>query len=302
MRTPILFIVFNRPTVTQLVFDRIREAAPSRLYVAADGPRDGRSAENVLCNEVRKIATNIDWPCELKTLFRNTNLGCKLGVQTAIDWFFEREESGIILEDDCLPNIDFFRYASWALDTYRNEKSVWHINGNNFLAKKKLYQNNVISFTSLAQVWGWATWRDRWQHYQSDLTALSCEAKSSIKNWQISRIGKILKMYHLMKLKEGLDTWDYQWQITILNNRGLCISAESNMISNIGDGIDATHTRKDNRMRLETQGINSQFEYVRPFLNKKLTAWYEKKMGSFRLIRAVEYLIRSGIAKNGASV
>lgn len=139
MQTPILFIVFNRPAVTNKVFEHIRTVSPSRVYVAVDGPREDRHVEKDLCNEVRKIVANVDSPYEVKTLFRDRSFGCRVGVQTALDWYFEHTNEGIILEDDCLPNIDFSRYCAWALDVYRDDKKVWHINGNNFLAPISLY-------------------------------------------------------------------------------------------------------------------------------------------------------------------
>src|ERR1044071_2624296 len=96
----VLFVVFARPDTTARVFDMIRKVRPAKLYVAADGPRPGKEGDKEHCEEVRKIATNIDWPCELRTLFRDTNLGCGEAVCSAISWFFEHEEEGIILEDD----------------------------------------------------------------------------------------------------------------------------------------------------------------------------------------------------------
>ena len=105
---PILFLVFNRPETTAIVFNVIREAKPSRLYVASDGPREDRENESVLVDAVRKISTTVDWPCEVMTLFRDNNLGCKQAVSGAISWFFDHEQEGIVLEDDCVPHPDFF--------------------------------------------------------------------------------------------------------------------------------------------------------------------------------------------------
>jgi len=112
-------MVFNRPDTTQQVFEAIRQAKPPRLYVAADGPRADKAGEHEKCKEVRQIATNVDWDCEVKTLFREKNLGCRVGVSTAIDWFFENEEEGIILEDDCLPSQSFFWFCEELLERYR---------------------------------------------------------------------------------------------------------------------------------------------------------------------------------------
>ena len=110
LKTAVLFLVFNRPDTTRQVFEAIRQAKPPRLYVAADGPREGKLGEVERVKEVRTIATAVDWPCEVKTLFRDKNLGCKKGVSSAITWFFEQEKQGIILEDDCLPHLDFFSF------------------------------------------------------------------------------------------------------------------------------------------------------------------------------------------------
>ena len=155
----VLFIVFNRPETAGIVFDAIRQAKPPRLYIAADGPRSGNESEVALCKEVREIASSVDWECEVKTLFREENLGCRFGPNSAIDWFFESEYSGIILEDDCLPHPDFFKYCDWALTEFKDNPKIWHINGNNFDCPVSHYDRNVC-FTSLPQVWGWATLRD----------------------------------------------------------------------------------------------------------------------------------------------
>ena len=101
--TPILFLIFNRPDLTARVFDRIREVQPKYLYVAADGPRIDKPEDVEKCESARKVVLDqIDWPCELKTLFRQENLGCGIAVSQAINWFFEHVEQGIIIEDDIL--------------------------------------------------------------------------------------------------------------------------------------------------------------------------------------------------------
>ena len=116
IKSAVLFIIFNRPDTTKKVFDQIKAGKPGRLYIAADGPRMNRPGEEVLCRQTREIINDVDWPCEVKTLFRQTNQGCKEAVSSAIAWFFENEEEGIILEDDCLPNNSFFRFCDTLLE------------------------------------------------------------------------------------------------------------------------------------------------------------------------------------------
>src|SRR5690349_2048344 len=132
MKSAILFLVFNRPETTARVFEAIRAAQPPRLYVAADGPRASRIGESERCDLTRRIASAVDWPCDITTLFRAANLGCKNAVSSAISWFFEHEEEGVILEDDCLPDPSFFRYCDELLAHYRDDTRIGLISGNNF--------------------------------------------------------------------------------------------------------------------------------------------------------------------------
>ena len=163
--TSILFLIFNRPEETKRVFESIKEAKPSKLYLASDGPRSHVIDEEKIVSEVKLNVLNaIDWDCEVKTLFREKNLGCKIAVSEAISWFFDHEDQGIILEDDCLPSQSFYRFCEELLNIYKNDLRIWHISGDNF-------QNGIARseesyyYSKFSHVWGWATWKDRWQHY-----------------------------------------------------------------------------------------------------------------------------------------
>ena len=275
-----LFIVFSRPDTTSKVFEAIRQAKPPRLYVAADAAREENPDELDRVQKVRKIATSVDWPCEVHTLFQKENLGCRYGPNLAIDWFFEHEREGIILEDDCLPEPGFFAYCEWALDKFRDEKAIWQINGNNFAAPAHLYRGN-IDFVSLPQAWGWASWADRWLHQICNPFFLQdATTPEIVRNWQISRVARLNKASHLETLKRGLDTWDYQWHMVVLNHKGLVISPRQNQISNIGDGGYATHTKANSpKTGLRTRLFEFQDSDVQVSLNRRLTGWYEQKMG-----------------------
>jgi len=129
LKTAVLFMTFNRPDTTKQVFEAIRKAEPPRFYVAADGPRADKAGEREKCERGRRITTQVDWDCEVRALFREKNLGCRAGVSSAIDWFFENEEEGIILEDDCLPSLSFLWFCEELLERYRGDMRVWHISG-----------------------------------------------------------------------------------------------------------------------------------------------------------------------------
>ncbi|MDB5109104.1 MAG: hypothetical protein JWR67_218 [Mucilaginibacter sp.] len=244
-KSAVLFIIFNRPDTTEKVFERIKATRPARLYVAADGPRDGRDEESVLCKQARDIATQINWDCELKTLFKEKNAGCKEAVSSAINWFFDNEEEGIILEDDCLPANSFFRFCDLLLDKYRFDTRIRHISGANFQHGIKR-GNATYYFSNITHVWGWASWRRTWKDYDKELSRYN---ESDIREKLESLFNDSLivdSWQHIFKeLKAGnIDTWDYQMGFTNYFNNSLCIVPNINLISNIGFNDNATHTTK----------------------------------------------------------
>ena len=243
-RSPVLFLVFNRPDTTQRVFDAIRASRPPRLYVAADGPRAGRAGEAERCEAVRRIATAVDWPCELVTLMRSDNLGCKVAVSSAITWFFEHEPEGIILEDDCLPDPSFFGFCDALLERYRDDDRVMCVSGDNFVSAQWAPEHGYY-FSRYAHIWGWASWARAWRHYSVDLPSASGERVIDVlaRTFPESKAVRD-QWYDLMTdVAAGrIDTWDYQWSYAIWQRQGVSCMPRSNLISNIGFGPGATHT------------------------------------------------------------
>lgn len=246
-KTPILFLVFNRPDLTQKVFEKIRKVRPGRLYVAADGPRQDCSADVDACIEARRIATDVDWNCDVRTLFRERNLGCGRAVKEAIDWFFNCEEEGIILEDDCLPEPCFFPYCEEMLDWYRDEQQVAMISGFNGIPRSH-WQASRIHLTAIPHIWGWATWRRAWSG-----------AMPTLDDWRAfrdsERFGSTIgcpraEMFwknQMDQFFEGkIDTWDLPWVLKIWIDGGLSISPGVNLVKNVGFDERGTHTRANN--------------------------------------------------------
>ncbi len=241
--TPILFLVFNRFNTAQRVFDEIRKQKPKYLYVAADGPRRSKIGEAEKCQKVRSLVDLIDWDCELKTLFRDENLGCGKAISSAITWFFQQVEQGIILEDDCVPHPDFFHYCEEMLNHYRDNETIKIISGDNFQDGQQRGSASYY-FSAYPNIWGWATWRRTWEGYdlyldQDTLLELKDALDFYFPSWNERQmwIDKFLTMK-----RQGVNTWDYQLLFKIWRDRGLCINPNVNLISNIGAGEDATHT------------------------------------------------------------
>ncbi len=243
MKSPILFITFNRPDKTARVFDAIKEYKPERLYIASDGPRAHKEGEGDLVLETRKILSHIDWPCEVKKLYRDENLGCKVAVSSAITWFFEQEEMGIILEDDCLPNQSFFEYTTLLLNTYKDDEKVFHINGTNLLSpipKEKL--DTTYYFSQNVHVWGWASWRRAWEKYSINMDTLHHDKAHILGQFTDKKVGTFWYSLFTHIKEDKVDTWDAQWVYSIYKHGGLALSPSVNLIENIGFDQSATHT------------------------------------------------------------
>jgi hypothetical protein len=244
---PVLFLAFNRPDTTARVMEAIRAARPQRLYIAADGPRDGQSREAERCAEVRGLATRVDWPCKVRTLFRQSNLGCRQAVSSAITWFFDQESEGIILEDDCLPSKSFFPYCAELLTRFRDDQRIMCITGNNFQRDMNGYPYSYY-FSKYNHIWGWATWRRAWLCYDDTMNLYpkfvdynSFKALSSSCEFLDYWKGELDKVY-----QRTLDTWDYVWMFSCWANSGLTCTPRVNLVSNIGFGDDATHCLASN--------------------------------------------------------
>ncbi len=264
--TPVLFVVFNRLEVTKKVFQSIRRAKPANLYIASDGPRDTVKGEAHKVEEIRNyLLENIDWDCKVETLFQTKNKGCKIAVSESINWFFSKEEKGIILEDDCLPHPSFFNFCEILLKRYEKDLRVWHIAGNNFLPSWKRDSDYSYYFSYYGSIWGWATWKDRWEKYSVEMEHYSeLIAKNYL--WDIfgNQEEANFRARNFEEIEKGMDTWDFQWAYTRFTNSGLSIVPQENLVKNLGFGTDATHTTSGNDSRANMQALEISFPLSHP--------------------------------------
>lgn len=260
MNTAILLLIFNRPDETRAVFNALRMIKPKFLFVACDGPRGKVASDAANVVKTKAILHEIDWDCELKTLYREDNLGCKKAVSEGINWFFKNVDEGIILEDDCVPDITFFNFCTELLDTYRDDKRVMHISGLNFLSGPKVLSQDVESyhFSKYPAVWGWATWKRAWDLYDVDIVSWPKAKKEELHlNFCFNKNERLVReMQFDTAYNKKIDTWDYQWVYCVSMNNGLCVTPNTNLISNIGFNDNATHTfTLDNRSNLAQGSI-----------------------------------------------
>lgn len=245
--TPVLLLVFNRPDQTEALIATLRGIRPARVYVHADGARAHVSGESEKVAAVREIIEQIDWPCAVETLYRTENKGLRAGVFGALEWFFEQEEQGIILEDDCLPDTTFFPFCAELLERYAENHEVMHIGGSNVAEKQTRHLPESYFFTKFSFVWGWATWRRAWQKMRLDLDGLAAfEAADSLANTLQNPMARayLYDKFRATRSKQN-NSWAYAWFYSILINKGLCIVPTRNLVQNTGIGDpNATHTQK----------------------------------------------------------
>jgi len=293
LTTPVVFLIFNRPDTTFKVFERIREVKPHKLLIIADGARFPE--EWGKCNKARSIIEQIDWDCEVLTNFSDVNLGCKVRVSSGLDWVFSEVEEAIILEDDCLPDFSFFQFCQELLDYHRFDRRVMMISGNNFCLDKQITQYSYY-FSRYINIWGWATWKRAWQNYDIDMSLWD---EINQDKWLKSIFTEIHthNYWHdiFTKVYSGeINTWDYQWVFSCLINSGYSIVPSTNLVSNIGFGVDATHTKhkKSKSSNLPTTSI--RFPLIHPpfviqnaiadrylqreFLDLSFVSWIKKRI------------------------
>ena len=242
---PILILAFNRPARLRALIDRLREIQPTSLFVSVDGPRPGNHQDQTLVQEVQQLTALIDWPCQVKTNFRQVNLGCGKAVSSGIEWFFEHVDRGVILEDDVLPTSDFFLFCAELLTRYEHDERVFAISGCNFAPNDEIEQSASYRFSSITHVWGWATWRRAWETYRYDIrdwrTRLPWRRRWHATGANVGGLVYWTAVFDWMRWGK-LDTWDYQWSLAQMAHGGLTATSNVNLTDNVGFAEDATHT------------------------------------------------------------
>lgn len=242
LETPIAFCIFNRPALTCRVLEVIAQAKPRRLLVIGDGARANRPDEAELVQQTREVIKNVNWDCDVQVNYAAQNMGCKKRIASGLDWAFQQSEELIILEDDCLPDPSFFSYCQDLLTRYRNDDRIMMISGDNFQPQRRT--PNSYFFSRWAHIWGWASWRRAWQHFDMEISTWPLAKTNNSLRAAFSSDNEYRDWKPILdrQFAGEIDTWDFPWQYACWANHGLSIIPERNLISNIGFGRDATHT------------------------------------------------------------
>lgn len=236
-QTPVALFVYKRPDLARQVFERIRAAKPSVFILVSDGPRNPSEIQSV--RECQSLAEDVDWDCQVISIFSEKNLGCRGRFFSALEMIFNNFERLIVLEDDCLPEPEFFSFCDWALDFFEHRSDVFLLTGTNFGPQLHDLRNG---FSRYLNIWGWASWRSRWRHVNPHLGVADIRVmrhsmrRSGFRAWERLYWSEVFK--HAI-LSRG--AWDFYIQEAMLRTSTLCVYPAQNLIRNIGFDARSTH-------------------------------------------------------------
>ena len=277
VQTPIAFCIYNRPEKTRRVFDAIASARPAILLVVADGPRSELENDVELVTKTRAVIETVDWDCDVRVNYADENLGCRFRMASGLDWAFEQEERVIVLEDDCLPHESFFGYCDELLDCYANHPEVMMVSGNNFQPSRRTLHSYY--FSRWTHIWGWASWRRAWKHYDLHLSAVAFGKTTNslrplcVDGNEYAYWSQLFDRAH----RGEIDTWDFAWTFACWARGGMTVVPEVNLVSNIGFDDSATHTtQRDSKLaNLPAHSIGELFH------PREITPHYEADLWTY---------------------
>ena len=294
--TSVLLIAFNRPEETSAVISRLREVKPKTIYFAVDGPRIDRPDDKDLVEMTQALKSQFDWDCVVSTRFSEKNLGCGVGVSSAISWALESEERVIILEDDIVPEISFFRYCDELLGLYKDDDDVFAVSGCNFVPRELLPEFESYRFSSIPHVWGWAVWKRSWDTYSFDISdwRQDLPIRELHKSLGRSILATFMwtRIFNLMAAKK-IDTWDYQLCYAVLKSKSKVATANVNAVTNIGFGNNATHTALAPNYLLNAEEINYPLFHPTKDLNLEVDGWTQRNVMGASFGRLVKTALKS---------
>lgn len=238
----VALIIFRRPGTTERVLEAIRNYGPKKLYVIADGPRLHKADDSVSVARTRALVDSAGLNCEITKIYSDSNLGLRERVLSGLDQVFAEEDSVIILEDDCLPNQDFFEFADEMLEFFKDSGNVGLISGNNFASNSGM--KDSYYFSTHANIWGWATWSRTWREFRESSMEkfLTNEGKAEISKAIPGRHQRKVFL-KLLQLAKNLDSWAIQFAAFCYTRGLLSVVPKVNLVSNIGFGVESTHTK-----------------------------------------------------------
>jgi hypothetical protein len=296
MNAAVLVIGFNRPEHLIRVLERVREADPPRVYVAIDGPRN--ETEKASVNACRDVAQAIDWaPTELR--FRDSNLGCQEGVIDAVSWLLTKEPEGIVVEDDSVPDLSFFRFCDDLLNRYRDDRHVLAVSGESRVPENISSSDSSYRFTYMGPAGAWATWRDRWTEFAYHRRDVNLHR--TYRGLAKTRHDAFLRRAHWIALSIAnrtrvMDSWAYPFMIFGITKHQLTATPNVNLVADHGIGGDARHMQGADPLQQDAGSLTFPLQHPpRVEVDERAEQWseiHEIGFGAQRLLKHGSNFVR----------
>ncbi len=245
---PVLMVFFNRAEPLKQVFEAVRAAKPSKLFLAQDGARDGNESDAEKVKKCRQVVSGIDWDCEVFYNYSDVNLGCGKRMSSAISWAFESVDRLMILEDDCVPGADFFPFCEELLEKYKDDYRVAMISAMNQIEEYHNFNDDSYIFCNSGAIWGWATWKRQWETYDFEMSFVDrlnvfdkIKTSNHPKYYRRSLLAQGKDRVKTVKEGRRLSSWTFQFTMCRLLNHQLTLVPAVNMVSNVGLTSESTH-------------------------------------------------------------
>lgn len=262
---PVALMIFNRPDTVRAVMRVLAAVRPDELFVVADGPRADVIGEAQRCSEARAVATSVTWPCTVRTCFSPSNLGGPTRFSTGLAWVFDQTDRAVILEDDCMPDISFFRFCSELLDRFANQPRVGMISGDNFQFGRQRTTDSYY-FSRYTHIWGWATWARAWRHFDLTMAQWPAYRRSGLMSDWIPTSRE--RAFWIEKFDRVHDKssihWDYAWTFACWSQGMLTVLPARNLVSNVGFGAAATNTHDASSRFARLEAMRLEFPLAHP--------------------------------------
>ena len=301
-KTPITIIMYNRPNKLRVLIETLRKIKPTNIFVISDGAKENVKDQN-LVQECKDLINSIDWEHNLYTNYSEFNLGLRKRVETGLDWVFDNVDYSIILEDDCIPNQNFFEYMSYYLKAFKDSENVYMVTGNNLYTNTSEKVNDDVFFTHSALIWGWGTWSNSWNQYKTNKLIWQnkiIRLKLFIKIFMFNlSIGNVINGYRIFKKvhNDAISTWDYLWTSVVLFNNGYVITPKKNLVKNIGFDSEGTHTFDSSSFKANLKTDEVSIEYkIKLEYNKLFDKYFINDVfGKPNIILYIKKLLKIGV-------
>jgi len=242
MRVPVVLIIYKRPRETSLVLQQIIQMKPPKLYVIADGPKQSNGEETELIKQTRSLFEKLPDDIKVVKIFSEFNKGLRENVVQGLTQVFSSETEALILEDDCLPSLQFYDFVVALLRRYQGNPKIGMISGNNFASMQSASPDSYY-FSNHPHIWGWATRSDVWNQFTQWLQSSDRGREfKEIKNHVQSR-SKRKFLAKMFKNRTKLDSWALDFTYFFYSKELLSIVPGQNLVTNIGFGSNSTHTK-----------------------------------------------------------